>query len=152
MKKMVKRVFNDKSLINRIIILGVLCSFAMPLSAQVSSLRGDTEIDSISKKPVVHKQMVVAGGFERNFDKQPPLIPHNIEKYSISLRNNGCLSCHGQEAFEKEHSKKVGDSHFYDREGKKLKEISKRRYFCTQCHVPQVQTKPLVNNAYQPVK
>jgi len=123
--------------------------FVLPLYAEdVTSLRGNNELQSMADKPDQHRQMVVEGGIKRNYQKQPPLIPHNIEKYTISLRNNGCLSCHGNKAFEKEHSTKVSDTHFIDRDGKKLDTISMRRYFCTQCHVTQVQTKELVPNNY----
>jgi cytochrome c-type protein NapB len=45
---------------------------------------------------------------------------------------------------------KVAKSHYLDREDKKLKNISPRRYFCMQCHVPQFDAKPLVANTYKP--
>jgi cytochrome c-type protein NapB len=30
--------------------------------------------------------------------------------------------------------------------------VSARRYFCVQCHVPQTNAKPLVENTFQPVE
>ncbi|MBK9783320.1 MAG: nitrate reductase cytochrome c-type subunit [Betaproteobacteria bacterium] len=39
---------------------------------------------------------------------------------------------------------KVLKSHYLDREDKKPANISPRRYFCQQCHVPQFDAKPLV--------
>ncbi len=39
-------------------------------------------------------------------------------------------------------------THFMDRDGQFLAEVSPRRYFCTQCHVPQNEVKPLVGNDF----
>ncbi|OAD21154.1 periplasmiC nitrate reductase, diheme cytochrome c subunit, partial [Candidatus Thiomargarita nelsonii] len=33
-----------------------------------------------------------------------------------------------------------------------LANIAPLRYFCTQCHAPQVDAKPLVENTFQPVQ
>ena len=44
---------------------------------------------------------------------------------------------------------KVSLTHFKDRDGRELSNISPRRYFCTQCHVPQTDAKPLVDNTFQ---
>ena len=32
----------------------------------------------------------------RNYPEQPPLIPHSIEGYEISVNANKCLSCHAR--------------------------------------------------------
>ncbi|UCE90692.1 MAG: nitrate reductase cytochrome c-type subunit, partial [Pseudomonadota bacterium] len=48
-------------------------------------------------------------------------------------------------------SVKISQTHFSDRDGNDLANISARRYFCTQCHVPQVDSAPLVENTFQPV-
>jgi cytochrome c-type protein NapB len=39
-------------------------------------------------------------------------------------------------------------THFMDREGQVLASVSPRRYFCTQCHVPQFAAKPPVANDF----
>ena len=44
---------------------------------------------------------------------------------------------------------KVSLTHFKDREGGELSNISPRRYFCMQCHVPQTDAKPLVGNRFE---
>ncbi|MOA70489.1 Periplasmic nitrate reductase, electron transfer subunit precursor [compost metagenome] len=36
-----------------------------------------------------------------------------------------------------------------DRDGQALAAVSPRRYFCTQCHVPQKDVKPLVGNNFK---
>ena len=38
-----------------------------------------------------------------------------------------------------------------DRDGNFLAEISPRRYFCEQCHVAQVDARPLVENRFEDV-
>ncbi|MBL8441136.1 MAG: nitrate reductase cytochrome c-type subunit, partial [Betaproteobacteria bacterium] len=67
----------------------------------------------------------------------------------ISLEENQCLSCHGADVYKKKKAPKVGQSHFLDRDGKKLDEASARRHNCVQCHVPQVDAPPLVGNDFK---
>ncbi len=136
----------------KIISIFLLAMIAMIFSSaalSVQSLRGDKALDSKSNKAGKHKVATVSGGIERNYKLQPPMIPHKTDKYIISLKNNGCLKCHSEKAYKKEKAPKVGDSHYIDRDGKTLKTISKRRYFCTQCHAPQTGDSPLVENTYE---
>lgn len=143
---------DSKSLIRKIITLMLLALTAVMFSLpamSVESLRGDKPLESQSVKVGKYKVKSEEGGYERNFKKQPPLIPHKVEKYRITLKNNGCLKCHSEKAYKKENAPKVGDSHYITRDGKTLKHISKRRYFCNQCHVPQVNSDPLVENTYE---
>jgi hypothetical protein len=60
----------------------------------------------------------------------------------------GCLSCHGPETSKAKGAISVSESHFMDRDGKRLENVSAARYFCTQCHVEQRDTKPLVINEF----
>lgn len=86
----------------------------------------------------------------RNFQKQPPLIPHSIKGYNITQNFNKCMDCHSKERADETGATKVAKSHYLDREDKKQSNISPRRYFCMQCHVPQFDAKPLVANTYKP--
>lgn len=86
----------------------------------------------------------------RNFQKQPPLIPHSIKGYNVTQNFNKCMDCHSKERSEETGAPRVAKSHYLDREDNKLKTISPRRYFCMQCHVPQFDAKPLVENTYKP--
>ncbi len=137
---------------NKIMVLMVTAMVAMTFSvgaiANVESLRGSSELKANANKVVKHKVEVTQGGVKRNYEKQPPVIPHATEKYRISIKNNGCMKCHSEKAYKKEKSPKVGDSHYIDRDGKVLKHLSSRRYFCTQCHVTQVKADELVENTY----
>ena len=91
-------------------------------------------------------QSVVA----RTFSTQPPVIPHAVENFDeITLEENQCLSCHGPDVYKKKSSPLIGKSHFLDRDGKKLASTSPARHNCVQCHVPQVDAPPLVDNAFK---
>lgn len=86
----------------------------------------------------------------RTFNEQPPLIPHAVDNFDeVTLEENQCLSCHGPEVFKKKNAPKIGDSHFKDREGKMHEMVSALRHNCVQCHVPQVDAPPLVDNAFK---
>lgn len=125
-------------------------SGAMPAFA-VDSLRGGG-IEDMSAKPEKTKVEVVQGGIERTYEEQPPLIPHSIEKYGINLRQNGCMKCHSEATAEKENTKPTPESHFLDRDGNKLDKPSSLRYFCNQCHTPQLTGAPLVDNTFEGLK
>ncbi|HHH39437.1 MAG TPA: nitrate reductase cytochrome c-type subunit; periplasmic nitrate reductase electron transfer subunit [Sedimenticola sp.] len=118
-------------------------------SSGVASLRGHEPIEDMSKKPAKKKQEIVEGGIPRNYKIQPPLIPHRIDKEKINLKVNTCLKCHSEKTYKKKKAPKVGDSHYITRDGKKLQHISSRRYFCNQCHAPQVAASPLVVNTFE---
>ncbi len=86
----------------------------------------------------------------RTFKEQPPVIPHAVENFDeISLEENQCLSCHGADTYKKKNAPKIGSSHFLDRDGKKLTDTSAARHNCVQCHVPQVDAPPLVENNFK---
>lgn len=89
-------------------------------------------------------------GIPRNYEKQPPLIPHSVMGYEISQNFNKCMDCHSKDRAKETGAKKVGESHYLTREGAQLGNISPRRYFCMQCHVPQFDAKPLVENTFKP--
>jgi len=84
--------------------------------------------------------------------QQPPLIPHKIDNYKITLKYNKCLTCHSWKNYKRYGATKISQTHFEDRDANVLANISARRYFCTQCHVPQVDAQPLVENEFKPVE
>lgn len=86
---------------------------------------------------------------ERNYLQQPPLIPHKIDGYNITKNFNKCMDCHAWSRYKETGATKVSLTHFKTRDGQELSNISPRRYFCVQCHVPQVDAKPLVGNRFQ---
>ncbi len=85
----------------------------------------------------------------RNYPDQPPVIPHSIEGYQLTVNANRCLSCHRRELTEGSGAPMISVTHFMNREGQMLADVSPRRYFCTACHVPQADTRPLVPNTFK---
>lgn len=144
-----------------ILLLGTLCSgpwVAVPAAADeraqpvVDPQRKDLPLQDESSAPLKHRVELVPGGIERSYKGQPPMIPHGIEKYEIKLGVNGCLKCHGENTYKVEKAKRIPDSHYRDRDGNKLTKVSGRRYFCTQCHAPQLTGAPLVENRFEGIK
>lgn len=122
------------------------------LSAEeVTSLRGITELDQGTKAPPVKTYNKDDEPIARDYVQQPPLIPHAIAKYRINLKSNKCLSCHSWKNYRQNGATKISQTHFEDRDAHVLANVSARRYFCTQCHVPQVDAKPLVENYFKPI-
>ncbi|MET0028718.1 MAG: nitrate reductase cytochrome c-type subunit [Candidatus Thiodiazotropha sp.] len=134
-----------------VVAMSVLLCSASALSAEVKSLRGD-DIATKAKAPERMEVMNVKGGIERSYKLQPPMVPHEVEKYEINLKVNACLSCHGETTYQEKQAPKVGESHYATRDGKVLEHISSRRYFCTQCHASQMGADPLVQNNFQGAK
>lgn len=92
--------------------------------------------------------------YERSFENAPPLIPHDIEGLvPITKESNACVDCHMPEFAKDVGATAIPKSHLYDlRSGKDLGgKLSEARYNCTQCHVPQANAKPLVENNFKPV-
>ncbi|MEJ2453393.1 MAG: nitrate reductase cytochrome c-type subunit [Candidatus Thiodiazotropha sp.] len=131
--------------------MSVLLYSASALSDEVKSLRGD-ELQAMAKKTERVEIMNVKGGIARSYKQQPPMVPHEVDKYEINLKVNGCLTCHSETTYEEKHAPKVGDSHYESRDGKLLETISNRRWFCNQCHAPQLSADPLVQNNFQGAK
>jgi len=80
---------------------------------------------------------------------QPPVIPHNIKGYQITKDVNMCMVCHNPNRGPQVGATVVGNSHYFDRDGVPQTNISARRYFCLQCHVPQFDAEPLVDNTFR---
>ncbi len=140
-----------ENLMKKTMIALLISTTAVVFTAEavaLDSLRG-ADIEKTSAKPTKRKLVEQAGGFERSFKEQPPMVPHVVDKYEVNLKNNGCLKCHSEATYEREKAPKTGDSHYVDRDGKTLKKISSRRYFCNQCHAPQLKGDPLVENVFE---
>ncbi len=139
---------------NRMLILVLTTLVCIPLltQAEVTSLRGDNPLDETSKAPT--KKMWNKDGevLPRSYVQQPPLIPHKIKGYQIDLHYNKCLSCHSWSKYREAGATKISQTHFKDRNGNDMADVAPTRYFCNQCHVPQANAKPLVDNTFKPVK
>ncbi|MCB1917558.1 MAG: nitrate reductase cytochrome c-type subunit [Rhodocyclaceae bacterium] len=128
--------------------VGLGLPLAAPAADAVQSLRGRT-VDDAALQPgnyAVEKDHAPAA---REYVQQPPLIPHKIDGYNITTNFNKCMDCHSWTRYREAGATKVSLTHFKDRDGKELSNISPRRYFCNQCHVVQTDAKPLVENKFK---
>lgn len=124
---------------------------AISETTAVTSLRGATDIDEDSSAPTAKKYKKDEEPLARDYVQQPPLIPHKIKNYRINIKSNKCMSCHSWSNYRQAGATKISQTHFESRNKNVLANVSARRYFCTQCHVPQVNDKPLVENNFVPV-
>jgi cytochrome c-type protein NapB len=85
----------------------------------------------------------------RNYPEQPPVIPHSIDNYQLTLNTNRCLDCHRRQYTEASGAPMISITHFMDRDAQVLADVTPRRYFCTTCHVTQTDARPLVPNTFQ---
>lgn len=90
------------------------------------------------------------GRMPLNYVNQPPVIPHSVEGYQVTKNVNRCLQCHGTQSYLTTGAPRVSPTHFTDRDGSVSSSVSPRRYFCLQCHVPQTDAKPIVENSFRP--
>ncbi len=120
-------------------------------AADVHSLRGAAPLDSDSLQPSTARWERDRAPIQRDYTQQPPLIPHSIEGYTVNMKFNKCMTCHSWATYQRAKATKISQTHFADRNGNDLADVSARRYFCTQCHVPQKDAQPLVENTFEPV-
>jgi cytochrome c-type protein NapB len=144
----------------RTIVLGALAvalSLAGPATepvlaadapAAMKGLRGGTPPDRDNPPTASHQERDHPVG-DRDFVQMPPLIPHNTAGYQITRNFNKCMDCHAWQKAGASGATKVSVTHFRTRDGVELDSLSPRRYFCTQCHVPQTDAKPLVENTFR---
>lgn len=88
----------------------------------------------------------------RAWTTQPPTIPHSIKGYNITRNFNKCVDCHARARNRETGATKIPESHYVTREGDELATVAPLRYFCYQCHAPQVEARPLVVNTFKPAE
>lgn len=133
-------------------VLG-LSMFATTVTSEpaVKTLRKDDV--SASEEPIGnYKQLPDGPLLPRDFVQQPPMVPHKVEGYEVTMNFNRCMDCHSWSRYMETGATKVSLTHFRDRDGGELANISPRRYFCMQCHVSLTDAKPLVDNVFQKVE
>ena len=132
-----------------VVTKAVAASPAIGKTVKVASLRGFYGLDKKAKPVEKKKQFKTGDGITRNWELQPPSIPHDISKERITLKGNTCMRCHSAANHEKEKAPAVSKSHYITRDMKTLDKLSSRRYFCVQCHTPQADVAPLVENSFE---
>jgi len=121
-----------------------------PPATPVSSLRG-TAADAPDQAPAVRAELGKKPGAQkpiaRTFEGQPPLIPHAMQNFDeVTLADNQCLECHGEDTYKRKNAPRLSESHYLDAAGRKSADM--RRYQCTLCHAPQFDAPPIVDNAF----
>lgn len=114
----------------------------------VQSLRGMVELNEDNELANITK-LSTGKRFDRAYRQQPPLVPHKIDKYQINLKVNQCMRCHDWPYNTKEGAPKISETHYINREGVALDKVTRSRWFCTQCHVPQANAPALVRNDFK---
>lgn len=134
-----------------VLILGLGGLATSLVAGEVVSERGSIPLDQ--EMPAPEAKLYAKDGIviQRDYVQQPPLVPHKVEGYVINIKSNKCLSCHSWANAKESGATKISQTHFEDRDKNVLANVSARRYFCTQCHVPQVNAPPLVENTFKPI-
>ncbi|OUS35524.1 periplasmic nitrate reductase electron transfer subunit [Rhodobacterales bacterium 56_14_T64] len=114
----------------------------------VATLRSGVPLDQHPAPPQIATVKDTDLRQVRNYPEQPPLIPHKIDGYQIDINANKCLQCHSRTAIEISQAPMVSITHFMNRDNQFLASVTPRRYFCTQCHVPQSDAADLVENTF----
>lgn len=129
-------------------LCGITAVAAAAWAAELPALRGPVPIGETKEAVPIAREVNDDVRRIRNYPEQPPVIPHSIRGYEISTNANRCLSCHSRRMTEMSQAPMISVTHFMDRNDQILATVSARRYFCTQCHVPQHEAKPLVPNGF----
>ena len=131
------------------LILGAVLAAGVVIADEIATLRAGTPIDQEAEPAPI--QQVVDGDIRatRNYPMQPPLIPHDTRGYEVNLQANKCMSCHARRRTEDSQAPMISVTHYMDRDGNFLAEISPRRYFCNQCHVTQTTTRDVLDNDFE---
>jgi nitrate reductase (cytochrome), electron transfer subunit len=124
------------------------CTGALAAQSLNSGLRGPTPLNDEGPAAPMAPTRNTSEREVRNYPEQPPVIPHSIDGYRIDLQSNKCLSCHARARTGESQAPMVSITHFMDRDGQFLASVSPRRFFCTECHVPQSVTDPPVSNDF----
>lgn len=117
----------------------------------IATLRGNAPLNQEGEAPPLAKPENNDKKRKRNYPMQPPVIPHNIQGYQVDTKVNKCLSCHARKRAEDSQAPMISVTHYMDRDGNFLADVSPRRYFCFQCHVEQTDAKPLVKNTFKDI-
>jgi cytochrome c-type protein NapB len=134
-------------------LLGLMAAVAWAQQSPglVDAARGPVPVPQLTEPPLLGNAVNDDVRRPRSYDMQPPTIPHRVDGYQIDKNFNKCLDCHARAKTEVSQAVPVSATHYIDRSGKVLPQISTRRYFCMQCHVAQDAVLPLVGNSFENV-
>ncbi len=134
-----------------ILALAVVTLGAQAAERNIATMRGATPIPATANPPRMPQAQNLDVRRPRNYPMQPPTIPHKVDEYQVDLNTNKCLSCHSRRRIEESQAPMVSVTHYMDRDGNFLAEVSPRRYFCNQCHVIQTNARPMVETTFEDI-
>ncbi|WP_103875789.1 nitrate reductase cytochrome c-type subunit [Bosea lathyri] len=134
-----------------VLTVGALSQDGAPIRI-VPRVTGNAQPMELERVPALGRPIVDDVRRMRNYPEQPPVIPHSIDGYQLTLNTNRCMDCHRREFTEGSGAPMISITHFQDRDGQVLSDVTPRRYFCTACHVQQTDVQPLVPNRFQDAK
>lgn len=130
---------------------GMAVAQQRPAGSFTDAARGPTPILETTKPPLLGNAINDDLRRTRNYAMQPPVIPHRVDGYQVDKNFNKCMDCHARGKTDVSQAVPVSVTHYMDRDGNVLGQVSTRRYFCMQCHVAQDNVRPIVNNTFQDV-
>ena len=82
------------------------------LAQQLYGLRGPTPLAEEPQPPPLARELNDDQRQARNWPEQPPVIPHTIQGYQITLNANKCLTCHGRQFTAQSQAPMISITHF----------------------------------------
>jgi len=131
------------------------------------------EDDTVAEKTEYRSaQAGESSKIKRAFQDAPPMIPHDVTDFlPITRTNNACVGCHAPDIAPAMGATPIPPSHYLDMrprhicdgvkfkkkidntknetDVKKLTHLSQARFNCSQCHAPQSQGNPSVENLFE---
>ncbi len=140
----------------------IVLGFMLAVSQQTVNATNDKSVDvrglrkaPLTKTPNIPKikynnTQPVPGSVKplnKSFVTAPPQIPHSTEGLvPITIKNNACLNCHMPKNAKAMKMTAIPSDHL--EKGK----IKGSRYNCTQCHAPQADVNPVIENKFESLK
>ncbi|GAB1462012.1 hypothetical protein MASR2M50_37870 [Thauera sp.] len=92
---------------------------ALPDVAEAQSVRSIRGADVADPELAVgnYKLIPDQAPLPRDYVQQPPLVPHKVEGYEVSINFNKCMDCHSWTRYRETGATKVSVTHFKDRDG-----------------------------------
>ncbi len=152
-------MFSKKTLITATTLIALFvtgCAMTSSVSEESLGLRKTDLYSENTTTPDQTTYSTAAAGeskvYERAFENAPPMISHDIEgMLPITTNNNSCLGCHDPAVASAVGATSVPKSHMFNmRKQSVMTTVSNARYSCTQCHAPQSDNEPLVENTFTP--
>ena len=126
------------------LLFALLLFMSLPAAAQKAHdpLRGPVPFAEATRPPPLANAENDDRKRVRSYAMQPPTIPHKTENYQVDRFANRCMMCHARTRAGDTQATPISITHYVDRDGNFLADVSPRRYFCEQCHVVQMECAP----------